>query len=90
VVVALTQRVTVDIGAPGTPEPMVFRGGASLILSLGRLNEVEYVVVKNIRSYERFCEQVAFLRGESGPVPRAAAMYGDTRATRIDFNLLHR
>jgi hypothetical protein len=90
VVVALTQRVTVDIGTPGVPEPMEFRGGASLILSLGRLNEVEYVVVKNIRSYDRFREQVAFLRGESGPVPRAAAMYADRRATRIDFNLLHR
>jgi hypothetical protein len=90
VVVALTQRVTADIGVPGAPEPMEFRGGASLILSLGRLNEVEYVVVKNIRSYERFSEQVAFLRGESGPLPRAAAMYGDTRVSRINFNLLHR
>lgn len=90
VVVALTQRVTVDIGDGRTPQPMVFRGGASLILTLGSLNEVEYVVVKNVKSYERFREQLAYLRGETGPPPKAARMYGDTRPLRIDFNLVHR
>lgn len=90
VVVALTQSVTVDIGERGAPRPMQFRGGASLILTLGRLNKVEYVVVKNVKSHERFCEQVAYLRGESGPPPQAAQLYGDSRALRIDFNLVHR
>ena len=45
---------------------MVFRGGWSLILNLGNLNTVEYVIVKNIKSYERFREQAAYLNGEDG------------------------
>ena len=89
VVVALTQRVAVDIG-DGVRRAMVFRGGASLILSLGRLNEVDYVIVKNIRSYERFTEQVAYMKGESHGTPPGVSPYADdARPARIDFNLLH-
>lgn len=90
VVVALTQRVTADVGDGRTPMPMVFRGGASLILTLGSLNEVEYVIVKNVKSYDRFQEQRAYLRGETGPPPHSARLYDDARPLRIDFNLVHR
>ena len=59
VVVTLTQRVTANIGEGGEMKRMVFRGGCSLIFSLGNLNTVEYVILKNIKSYERFQRQVA-------------------------------
>jgi len=39
VLITLTQRVTVDIGEDGVQKTMWFRGGCSLILSLGSLNE---------------------------------------------------
>ena len=45
---------------------MVFRGGCSLILSLGNLNTVEYVILKNIKSYDRFQEQAAYMNGDTG------------------------
>ena len=42
VLVTFTQRITADVGADGAAKRMVFRGGCSLILSLGNLNLVEY------------------------------------------------
>ena len=91
VVVTLTQRVAVDIGPPGEPRPMVFRGGSSLIFNLGNLNTVDYVIVKNITSYDRFKAQAEYLNGETDVAPLAASTYeGDDRSPRIRFNLLHR
>lgn len=90
VVVTLTQQVTADIGTGRVRRPMIFRGGSSLILSLGNLNTVEYVVVKNIRSFDRFCAQRDFLNGEDSTVPLAVSPYeDDERPRRLDFNLLH-
>jgi hypothetical protein len=93
VLITLTQAVRVDVGAAGAPKHMWFRGGCSLILSLGSLNSVEYVVVKNIKSYGRFQRQAEYVLGE-GPaaaVGPAASMYDDDdRNWRIDFALLHR
>jgi hypothetical protein len=89
VVVTLTQRVDTDIGAGDGLRPMVFRGGCSLILSFGNLNRVEYVVVKNIRSYDRYQQQVAYMNGDTG-APLAVSPYaGDERPARLQFNLLH-
>jgi hypothetical protein len=91
VIVTLTQRVTADVGVDGERRLMVFRGGCSLILSLGRLSNVEFVVQKSIRSYRRFCRQAEHQRGESEGAAPAASMYADDdRAWRLDFNLLHR
>jgi hypothetical protein len=91
VVVSFTQRVAADIGIAGVQKRMVFRGGCTLILSLGNLNEVEYVVVKNIKSYRRFREQARYLNGDddSDAIP-AVALYGaGSREPRLNFNLLH-
>ena len=91
VVVTLTQRVAVDIGSRREPRPMVFRGGSSLIFNLGNLNTVDYVIVKNITSYDRFKAQAEYLNGETDASPLASSTYeGDDRAPRIRFNLLHR
>jgi hypothetical protein len=92
VLVTFTQRITADVGTDGAAKRMVFRGGCSLILSLGNLNLVEYVVLKNIKSYDRFCRQADYINGED---PNAAAqsssLYSDDdREWRLDFNLLHR
>ena len=59
---------------------MVFRGGCSLILSLGNLNRVEYVIVKNIKSYDRYQEQVDYMNGDTG-TPLAVSPYADDDAS---------
>lgn len=92
VLITLTQRVSVDIGKEGVYRKMVFRGGCSLILSLGSLNTVEYVIYKNIKSYQRFREQAAYMNGEDECAgPQSASLYADDdRDWRLNFNLLHR
>jgi hypothetical protein len=91
VVVTLTQRVTADVGADGQQNLMVFRGGCSLILSLGSLNTVEFVVQKSIKSYRRFCRQAQYQRGEMEGGTSTTSMYADDdRPWQLNFNLLHR
>jgi hypothetical protein len=89
VVVTLTQRVETNISSDASLRRMVFRGGCSLILSFGRLNKVEHVIVKNIKSYDRYQEQLAYLNGDTG-TPLAVSPYADDeRPSRLQFNLLH-
>ena len=92
VVVTFTQRVEADIGQDGEKKSMVFRGGCTLILSLGNLNEVEYVIAKNITSYRRFREQAKYLNGEDecGTEPSMSLYADGSREPRLNFNLLHR
>lgn len=89
VLITLTQTIRVDIGAATEPDIVVFRGGCSLILSLGRLKEAEYVVLKRITSFRRFQAQVGYLTGETGASPDLN-VYAEGRERRIDFRLLHR
>jgi hypothetical protein len=90
VVVTLSQRITADVGEDGQTKLMVFRGGCSLIFSLGDLNTVEYVILKNIKSYERFRRQAAYLNGdEDGPAPLSSTYADDGRSPHIRFDLLH-
>ena len=90
VVISLTQRVTADIGEDGESSLMMFRGGCILLLSLGDLNTVEYVVMKNIKSFGRFQRQAQYQRGELPGGASSSSMYADDdRPWRIDFNLLH-
>ena len=92
VLVTFTQRITADVGTDGAAKRMVFRGGCSLILSLGNLNLVEYVVLKNIKSYDRFRRQADYINGENpNAVAQSSSLYSDDdREWRLDFNLLHR
>ena len=71
---------------------MVFRGGCSMILSLGDLNTVEYVILKNIKSYDRFVKQAQYMNGElEDAAPPSTSLYADDdREWRLNFNLLHR
>lgn len=90
VLVTLTQRVSADVGDEGEHRLMVFRGGCSIIFSLGNLNAVDFVVQKNIKSYRRFRRQRDYQRGET-QVPNAATStyLDDDRPWRLNFNLLH-
>ncbi len=90
VVVTLTQRVDTDLGSDDDGvRPMVFRGGCSLILSFGHLNRVEYVIVKSIKSYDRYQQQVGYMNGDTG-TPLAVSPYADDeRPAHLQFNLLH-
>ena len=92
VLITLTQRIEADIGDDDESLTMVFRGGCTLILNLGNLNNVEYVILKNIKSYNRFCRQAAYARGEygTGGAPSPSIYDNDDRHWRISFNLLHR
>ena len=87
VLVTLTQTIHANIGLQ---KPMTFRGGATLIFSLGALSTVDLVVQKNIRSLRRFERQKRYLRGEDDSAPPAVSTYADdTRSWRLDFSLLH-
>jgi len=92
VLATFTQSIEVDVGEDGVIKPMIFRGGCSLILKLGDLNVVEYVIVKNIKSYQRFSDQAKYVKGEDENAARASfSLYSDDdRELRLDFNLLHR
>jgi hypothetical protein len=91
VVVTLTQTAWVDVGTGGERVPMAFRGGASLVLTLGELSTVDYAVIKNVRSHERFLDQVAYVTGRTPGGIAAASTYVETRrGRRIDFTRLHR
>lgn len=91
VVVTFTQRVSADVGIDGARKLMVFRGGCSLILRFGNENTVEYVVLKSIKSYRRFCQQASYVNGEDETVAaRSAPLYAGDREWQINFNLLHR
>lgn len=88
VVITLTQRVETDLGSDSV-RPMVFRGGCSLILSFGDLNRVEYVIVKNIKSFDRYQAQVAYMNGDTGTALAVSPYAADERPARLQFNLLH-
>lgn len=90
VIISLTQRVTVNIGEDDEHNLMVFRGGCNLLLSLGNLNTVEYVVMKNIKSHNRFLRQAQYQRGELPGGMASSSMYAnDDHPWRMNFNLLH-
>jgi hypothetical protein len=90
VLVTLTQCVTADIGIDGQCKLMEFRGGCSLIFSLGDLKTVDFVVQKNIKSYRRFCRQAEYIRGEIPAAAPAMSLYAnDDPPWRLNFSLLH-
>jgi len=91
VLVTLTQTIYADIGDGGVKKVMTFRGGATLIFSLGALNTVDLVVQKNIKSFRRFDNQRKYMRGESNSAPHAISPYVDDSGPswQLDFSLLH-
>lgn len=90
VLITLSQRVWVNLGTDERLRPMLFRGGCTLILSLG-LRTAEHVIVKNIKSYRRFCNQVEYTNGETEGSEPSMSLYSDgDRTWNLDFKLLHR
>lgn len=89
VLITLSQSLKADIGDDGATRLMTFRGGCTLIFSLGSLNEVDLVVQKNIKSFSRFQSQAAYLRGETGSATSLSAYEDDERPWELNFNLLH-
>ena len=83
-----------DVGKGGVIKRMVFRGGCSLVLNLGDLDAVEYVILKNIKSFERDFERQARVPGRGGDpdgaAPATSLYVDDDRDWRLKFNLLHR
>jgi hypothetical protein len=89
VLVTLSQRVWVNIGTSERPVEMLFRGGCTLIMSLG-LRKVEQVVLKNIKSYRRFRKQVDYVKGDSDSAQPSMSLYArEDRDWSLNFRLLH-
>jgi hypothetical protein len=91
VVITLTQSVEVNIGTEDEPDYMKFRGGCTLLLDLNDIGQVQYVVTKNVRSYDRFTRQRDYMTGadEMAPSMSSSLYASDTRERKINFNLLH-
>lgn len=107
VVIVLTQTVRVEISPkkptkktkgktsqktePDQRETIVFRGGCSLILSLGNLKKLEYAIVKNVRSQRRFNQQMAFQQSEQDYSLNAITYQQESTNGNhdLDFKFLH-
>jgi len=87
VLVTLTQRITVELD---DGSESVFRGGCSIIFSLGSLSHVEFAVRKDIRSLTRLERQIAYQRGDSNAIASQASVYVNETSKNLNFNLLHR
>lgn len=87
VLVTLTQRITVKLD---DGSETVFRGGCSIIFSLGSLSNVEFVVRKDIRSRTRLERQVSYQQGEANAAAVHSSVYTDETSRNLNFNLLHR
>jgi hypothetical protein len=64
IVLSQTARIKIPRENPAEGEPdtetINFRGGCSLILSLGNLDRLEYVISKNVKSQYRFSQQMDY------------------------------
>lgn len=71
-------------GEPDT-ETIKFRGGCSIILSLGNLDRLEYVISKNIKSQYRFSQQMDYQHsGEDFSM--GLTTYADKTGDEYDLN----
>lgn len=71
-------------------EDIIFRGGCTIILSFGNLNEVEYVITKNIRSQRRFDYQLEFQHsGEDYSMGLTTYKAGSAEKFDLNFKHLH-
>lgn len=86
VVISLSQTVKLKIDG----NPIVFRGGCTLILSLSDLKEAQYVITKNITSSRRFTKQLDYQLGEnSNSMAYYGSTYEETGNSELDFKRLH-
>lgn len=83
VIVSLSQ--TAHIGE-SREEKVVFRGGCTLILSLGNLQKVEYAIIKNIRSQRRFNKQVKFMESQEDISMNLATYKPEQQEDMLDLN----
>jgi len=67
-----------------------FRGGCTMILSLGNLQKIEFAIVKNIRSQFRFEQQVKYqLSGEDLSMGLTTYNGSDDNSSNLNFKFLH-
>lgn len=87
-IITLTQTVHIR---EGELEGMRYKGGCTIILNMSEDYEVEYTLVKNIRSQHRFERQADYQLGK-GPagVRLTDGLYDDDNAfSRLKFSRLH-
>ncbi|MBL7856350.1 MAG: hypothetical protein JNM57_01575 [Cyclobacteriaceae bacterium] len=96
VIISLSQtiRFTIPRKQPNTKkissEEIVFRGGSTIILSLGNMKEVEYAITKNLKSQRRFEYQTAFQHAdEDYSMNLATYQHGPDDNFDLNFKHLH-
>jgi hypothetical protein len=94
VIITLSQTVTIPhtlkVGKKTVDDSVKFRGGCSIILSLGNLNEIDFIVSKNIKSQRRLDKQVKFQEDFSDYALSLATYDGHSEDRRaINFKNLH-
>jgi len=103
VLITLTQTVRVKHGSGRNADIIVFRGGGSLVLTLNDLEQdmanpaaaggdrIDYAILKNIRSWERFVRQREYVTGGGERAfHRVRDTYaGNARARSLNLRHLH-
>lgn len=91
-VITLTQSIIADVGLEGESRLMVFQGGCSIIIRIGKQTGADFIVQKNIKSVRRFSRQAEYRRSETQCANALTSTYYEDIAQpwRVDFRLLHR
>ncbi len=91
VLISLTQSVKVQVELDGTQRTMKFRGGCTLVLRSGADINIEYIVRKNLKSFERFERQRKYQFEEPDNVVALASTYDNPAPpSTLNFKHLHK
>jgi hypothetical protein len=91
VIISLSQTLNLEVPRekPQEDEPATetlrFRGGCTIILSLGNLQQIEFVISKNIRSQFRFDHQMEYQQGGED-FSMGLTTYADNTGDNCDLN----
>lgn len=90
VLISLTQSVQIQIEQDGKKHIMKFRGGCTLVFRSGADIDIEYVVRKNLKSFERFDRQRKYQFEEPTNVVALTSTYeSPTAPSTLNFKHLH-
>lgn len=86
VIISLSQTVRETVN----DNPVIFRGGSTLILNLSNLKDAEYLITKNVTSSRRFAKQLDYQLGEaSNSFAYAGSTYEEEGNSELNFKKLH-
>ena len=90
VLISLTQSVHVEIDHDGKKQEMTFRGGCTLVLKAGADIDIQYIVRKNLKSFERFERQRKYQFEDPDNAVALTSTYDQpTSPATLNFKHLH-